>query len=566
MNKKRLSALLAACNTMKRADNSSLDPEVSSLVYDSRDVGPGSMFFAIPGAHTDGHRFIATALEKGAAAVVFQTKDEFVSRLIQDGIPDDFPRDIQLPHPVFIAAESSRQALSRCSAAFHDYPHRDLTVIGITGTDGKSSTVAFLHQLLNDLGIPAGFISTVAMQTGTETRNNMLRQSTPEAPDIHRLLAEMRANGKQAAVVESTSHGLSRKTSRLLDLEYDGAIFTNISHEHLEFHGSFPQYLSDKTNLFRQLKDSQPDASNTSVAVINLEDPNFSYIARAAAERSARICAFISSQSGDWPRTEARKDLDLADILFAAHPVEHLSDGNRFSLRVVEKSAWSGQPAGKSLKQLIDQTEALEMHLPIPGGFNIDNVLGCTALLSELLSVPVREIAGAAAGLKGVKGRMVPLFHGQPFTAIVDYAHTPGSFTKVFPLFRESCRGRLIAVFGSAGERDTAKRPIQGAIAAEYADILVITDEDPRLEDSMDIIRDISRGARESGHAVEIHEIADRRSAISAAFSMAGEGDTVVMLGKGHEGSIITAAGKQAWDEESVARDCLEQMGYTRQK
>lgn len=558
--------MLAACNTMKRADNSSLDPEVSSLVYDSRDVVPGSLFFAIPGAHTDGHHFISAAIEAGAAGVVFQNENDFLRQIVRRGLPGEIPRDQRLGPPVFISADNSREALSRCSAAFYDYPHRDLTVIGVTGTDGKSSTVAFLHQMLNDLGISAGFISTVAMQTGGETRDNMLRQSTPEAPDIYRLLSEMRANGKRAAVVESTSHGLSRKTSRLLDLEYDGSIFTNISHEHLEFHGSFQQYLSDKTNLFRQLKPADPDTEKKSVAVINLQDPNFSYIARAAAERSARICAYISSQQGEWPRAEAWKDLELADILFAAHPVEYLSDGNRFTLNVIEKSAWFGKLAPERLNQLIDQAEAIEMYLPIPGGFNVDNILGCAALLSELLEQSVQEIAGATAGLKGVKGRMVPLFHGQPFTAIVDYAHTPGSFTKVFPLFRESCKGRLIAVFGSAGERDTAKRPIQGAIAAEFADILVITDEDPRLEDSMNIIRDISRGARESGHPAEIHEIADRRSAISAAFSMAGEGDTVVMLGKGHEGSIITASGKQPWDEESVARDCLREMGYEQQK
>jgi UDP-N-acetylmuramoyl-L-alanyl-D-glutamate--2,6-diaminopimelate ligase len=461
--------------------------------------------------------------------------------------------------PALFQCDNSRYALSAISAEFYRRPADELLVIGVTGTDGKSSTVAFLDQMLGALDVPCGFISTVAMRTSSDVADNNLRQSTPESPEIHRLLREMADAGKVAAIVESTSHGLSDRTARLRDLRYDGAVFTNITHEHLEFHGSFEQYRYDKANLFRRLR--RPDAGmlraanrhapsdRTAPAVINGLDPSWSYMARAAEEAGGRPLVY-GACAGD--RAAGEPGASLGEILstpeIRAEGCEIFADRSRFTLVIANDGG----------------EDRAEVELPVPGSFNIDNLLGCAGLLHGLFGFGAADIARAAGKITGVRGRMLPLLHGQPFAAIVDYAHTPGSFRTVFPVFRASCQGKLIAVFGSAGERDVEKRPIQGEIAAEYADILVITDEDPRLEDPMVIIDAIAAGAEGSGHPCEIHRIPDRRSAIAAAMGMAGPGDLVVMLGKGHEGSIITARGKEPWDEEQAARQALEDLGYRR--
>jgi UDP-N-acetylmuramoyl-L-alanyl-D-glutamate--2,6-diaminopimelate ligase len=546
MTGRLLSELVAAISGIERMyppDDSGIseDPSITSIVYDSRQVEPGAAFFAIPGDHTDGHRYIAQAVADGAKAVFFQDRNADIDAIIQAGAP-----------VVLYRCENTRFALSAAAAEFHFRPSEKLTVIGVTGTDGKSSTVSFLHQLLESMGIPAGFISTVAMQTGAEIEDNNLRQSTPEAPEIHKLLRVMVESGKQVAVVESTSHGLSEKTARLRDIRYDGALFTNLSHEHLEFHGSFDQYRSDKANLFRRLRTpsargikNRPDNGvKKPVASINLRDPSWGYMAETARAAGASVAAYAACGGP-----------------VGADPASPLVPGS-LELQVRAEDCRVGADRSSFLLRIGDQSAQVD--LPLPGSFNIDNVIACAGLLHGLFGFSAEDIARGISGLQGVKGRMLPLFHGQPFAALVDYAHTPGSFRSVFPAFRQSCPGRLIAVFGSAGERDVAKRPIQGQIASEYADILVITDEDPRLEDSMAIIDQIAGGAEESGHPCEIHRIPDRRTAIRRAFELAGKGDLVVMLGKGHEGSIITAEGKLPWDEEQVARELLEEMGYRR--
>ncbi|MGI9256312.1 MAG: Mur ligase family protein, partial [Salinispira sp.] len=241
----RLSELLSAMGEGSRMNaetpihDHSRDRAISSLEYDSRHVGTGSAFFAIPGEHTDGHLYIQQAIERGAAAVFCERSSAQTSAPADSSAQTTSSTPSAHPQPVFIEVENCRIALSRASAAFFKNPGDELLIIGVTGTDGKSSTVSFLHQLLEDCSIPAGFISTVSIQTGDRTYDNTLRQSTPEAPDIHRFLRRMLDAGKQAAIVEATSHGLSDKTARLYSLSYDGAIFTNIDHEHLDFHGSF---------------------------------------------------------------------------------------------------------------------------------------------------------------------------------------------------------------------------------------------------------------------------------------------------------------------------------------
>ena len=604
----KLSALVSACGIAGIGESDVdahgyYDVDVVAISYDSRTVSPGSAFFALPGVHTDGHRYIQEALDRGAAAIFYQGGDHSggasqISAAKQgcdhaDGAGDYTagtregalaigtpPAGIVATVP-FIRCTESRLTLSQASAAFYGYPANELVIIGITGTDGKSSSVFFLHQLLEACGIPAGFISTVAIQTGVQSRSNDLRQSTPEAPEIHRLLRKMVDAGKRVAVIEATSHGLSEKTARLSSLRYDGGIFTNIDHEHLEFHGSFEQYLSDKANLFRRLRPINPRLLSAALsglsgppaasgqlgtgehlqpgfvlpsqplAVINHNDEQFAFLGQTARGSAASVISFSVLASGNGADGGASGGADGGDHAIVADGVKAEVDHSAFRLHV------NGAEEGVVIR------------LPLAGMFNIDNVMGCVGILYYLFGISLETLARHIERLRPLQGRMLSLFHGQNFHVIVDYAHTPGSFRRIFPMLRRFCRKRLIAVFGSAGERDLEKRPIQGAIAASYADIIILTNEDPRLEDAMNIIDDIAAGVDGSAGGAKksdciIHKIPDRRAAIRQAIDIAHEGDMVIMLGKGHEGSIIHAHGKAAWNEEAEARAALEGRGYRR--
>jgi UDP-N-acetylmuramoyl-L-alanyl-D-glutamate--2,6-diaminopimelate ligase len=502
------------------------NPEIRGLAYDSRDVQPGFLFAAMQGQHTDGHRFIGSALERGAAAVLhcLSLPD------YRAGVP-------------FVRVHDSRLALSPLADAYYGHPSRKLSVIGVTGTDGKSTTVYLIHQLLEGLGQASGFLSTVHFQTAQELRKNSLRQSTPEASEVHALLADMAAAGKRFAVLEATSHGLSGRTGRLGHVRFRAAVCTNITHEHLEFHGTFEQYRSDKANLFRSL-DRAPDldAGREAVgdgaapavapaegvpadrfAVLNLDDPSHGYL---SAQTRAPLYSYALRETGaSLSASEIRGDLE----------------GSFFTLR------WPG-----------GQTPA---RLALPGRFNIENLLAASLTVHQLLGVPFPELASLFPGLRGVPGRMQPVRAGQPFRVIVDYAHTPEAFAKILPFVREHCPGRLIAVFGSAGERDVAKRSRQGEVASRYCDLLILADEDPRGEDRMAILRDIASGCR-PGPGGEVLIEPERRRAVNLALSRARPQDTVLLLGKGHEESILYAGGKIPWNEAEVAREELARMGF----
>jgi UDP-N-acetylmuramoyl-L-alanyl-D-glutamate--2,6-diaminopimelate ligase len=487
---------------------------VTGLAYDSRQVEPGSAFFALPGIHTDGHSYIAEAVRAGAVAVVHSKEVD----------------ELQ-PNVTYVQVEDVRRELSRAAHRFYDEPSDSLTVIGVTGTDGKSTTVYLIYQLLERLGLKTGFISTVNMKVDAAVADNTYRQSTPEAPEIHEALARMRAVGLTHAVVEATSHGLSHKTSRLRDVSFDIGVFTNLSHEHLEFHGSFDQYRSDKANLFRALP-------KTGLAVINAADENAAYFAE---QTEAALCLY-----GVGTETELSKKAELF-----ARDLEADLSGTSFALLAGETAA-AVETAG---------AESIPARLNLPGAYNVENALAAVAVARKLSETPLSEIGDVLPKLNGVKGRFTPVVLGQPFSVIVDYAHTPGSFARLLPWVREHVSGRLILVFGSAGERDRDKRRLQGEIACGYADVLVLTDEDPRLEDPMTIINQIATGCPPERER-EVHRIPDRRRAIRHALVEARAGDAVLFLGKGHEASIIYASGKIAWDEESEVRDALKEMGY----
>jgi len=510
--------------------NTDSDPVITGLEYDSRRVKPGNIFFALSGIHTDGSLYIDDALARGAAVIFYE----------KESVKVNSPA-------VFIRVKNSRFAMSPVSAAFYGYPSRRMLVTGVTGTEGKSTTVYLIWQLLVLLGKKAGFFSTVQFCTGHDVQWNSEHQTTPEAPEVQRMLWEMANNGCEYAVVEASSHGLSKRTNRLGDVNFCSAVLTNVTHEHLEFHGTWEQYRDDKANLFRALDNFKPPAKSSAFkpfGVINADDKSCRFFTKAAKCKSLKFSAAGIE----------------ADIV----------------LEAIESSAW-----GNWYRAFIKaDNEHIDFRDKLPGMFNIGNVFASVLTVCSLLGIPARKAAPFVNKLKPVRGRMTVVDKGQPFEIVVDYAHTPSSFRAVFPPLRfrlKKTGGKIISLFGSAGERDTKKRPEQGKIAAAYSDIIVITDEDPRGENSMAIIEEIAKGVEtawvgedqsplpDDAHAVfkrgeNLFLIADRPKAIRKAFALANPGDLVLLLGKGHENSIIYADHTQPYDEITEVEKALAEI------
>ena len=494
------------------------DCEVSGLAYDSRAVKAGFLFFALPGLHADGRAFIAQALASGANAIV------------HEGCLETYE-----PTVCYLRVASSRLVMSPIAAAFHGRPSESLAVIGVTGTEGKSTTVYLIYQLLKLSGRRAGFFSTVMSDTGKGEVPNPEHQTTPEATAVQRMLAEMRDSDYEFAIVEASSHGLSKKLNRLGDLRFDVGVFMNVTHEHLEFHGSWERYREDKANLFRAL-DEHPHQktlhgralSIPSFGVVCADDPSAAYFAQATAKRT------LSFSSKGKPADFMARDL--------------VSDERGVSFTL--------ESGGRGEKARIE----------LPGAFNVDNAMAALAAVSGITGEDWASYLPLLPRLRPVRGRMTRLERGQPFEVIVDYAHTPSSFMAVFPPLKARATGRMICVFGSAGERDTEKRPQQGRIAADYFDIVILADEDPRGEDPMALLEDIAAGCPERRRGEDLFLIPDRPSAIAKAFRLARAGDIVMLLGKGHENSIIYAAAALPYDEIACAEAELAKLGYEAKK
>ncbi len=469
---------------------------ITSLVFDSREANASTLFCALDGLHTNGHNYIPQAARQGTSCFLISDK----TAALDDGI--------------FLLTANTRNAMAQFAGVLYDHPSHKLKVIGVTGTDGKSTTSYLIMQLLELAGHSCGLMSTVNLKTGATLEENNMRQSTPESPQIEAALAEMVKNGLEYAVVEATSHGLAPATARLQEVRFQAGVFTNVTLEHLEFHKTVEQYRLDKAQLFVKVA---ANASNGAFGVVNGLSEHKALYQKACG---SALC-LMYGQKNDHLWAE--------NVAMRSHGID------------MEVCSATGRRA---------------IFLPMVGLFNIENALASLATVAQLLAVDPLILAPLLEQIKSPVGRMV-VVQSEPFTVVVDYAHTPGAFERLLPSMRDATKGRLIMLFGSGGERDVAKRPIQGALADQYADIVILTEEDPRLEDEHKILTDMAAGVKHKREGESLFLIPRRRDAIVHAFKMAQAGDTVLLLGKGHEGSIIGPQGKTPWDETAVAKELL---------
>ncbi len=503
----RLSRLLAALPDVTVTGER--DPEVTAVTYDSRAVSTGAVFVAVTGFTVDGHAYLDDARRRGAAAVVVERGR---------GGP---PRGWDATACVWIEAGSTRVALSALAAAIQGFPGHDLRVAGVTGTDGKTTTSHMLAAVLAPLG-PTGMIGTARFKFGDEWEANPSRQTTLEATDVQALLARMRAAGLATAVLEASSHGLA--LHKLDHAGFDAAVFTNITEDHLDFHQTQSAYWQAKARLLALTEASKKPGPR--FAVLNADDASFGYLTAAT---SLGVISYGIDQ--------------LADV--RATIVEATAAGTRCVL----DGRWG-------------QQEAL---VPVPGAYNVLNALAAVAT-GLGFGMTLADVCAPLARFAGVPGRMERVDLDQPFTVIIDYAHTGHAFRKLLAVLRPLTSGRIIAVFGSAGEQSPERREGMGRAAAEGAGLSVLTTEDPRHEDPLAVIGDIAaamlRAGRQEGR--EFIRVSDRGEAIAVAMATARPGDVVVLAGKGHEQSIIVGDEKQPWDERSAAEAALHRLGYHR--
>jgi UDP-N-acetylmuramoyl-L-alanyl-D-glutamate--2,6-diaminopimelate ligase len=508
---RRIAELVSRLEAMDAVDAGLV---VTGLAFDSRAVRPGFLFVAIPGEHVDGHDFVEQARANGAVAAVVQRHV-----------------DVALPQ---IHVTSARDALAVAAAWWYGDPSTHLGVIGITGTDGKTTTSRLLGAALDSAGWQAGIVSTVGGRIGGLDETNPPHATTPQAPELQRALAAMLAAGDRAAVIETTSHGLA--LGRVNGVRYDIAVLTNVTHEHLDLHGTWEAYRDAKRSLFSRLAVTEPNPAKDVPAwprtgILNADDPSFELFAETTRAAGARILTYGRAPGADLRLTEVDEDAR--------------------GLRV----AWDG-PAGRR-----------RVALQLAGRFNAYNALAAAAV-GEAIGLDPDAVDAGLEGLAGVTGRMEWVDLGQPFGVVIDYAHSPKSLEVVLDELAPVAAaggGSIIAVIGSAGERDVEKRGRMGRIAAERCQLVVVTDEDPRDEDPMAIIDAIADGGTAAGGAEghSVLRIRPREEAIRAAIRAAQVGDVVLLAGKGHENTILGPNGREdSWNEREAAIAALGELGF----
>lgn len=502
-----LGALLADAGLPAPPPGSAALP-VTGVAYDSRRAVRGAVFVAVPGEHTDGHRHALSAVEAGAIAVVAERPPE-------PALP---------PHVPLILVPDTQRALAPLAAAFYGHPSARLTVAGVTGTDGKTTTTTMLHAAWQGAGVAAGSLTTVDFRVRDRVEANATRQTTLESADLQERLRALLDAGCTHAALETSSHALV--LHRVDAVEFGCAVFTRITSEHLDFHGTREAYLAAKASLLTRAA-QHPGGG---LAVLDGDD-DFAHPVLAAMPVGRRLTYSAAGAPG--------ADLRAEDVRVDA-------GGVHFSAQT---------PWGRA-----------NVDLRVAGRFNVANALAALAAACGTGA----SLDGAVRGLSSldrVSGRMERVDLGQPFSVVIDYAHTAEALRTVLTELRAATAGRLWAVFGSAGRRDAGKRPAMGRVAAQLCERIVVTDEDPREEDRLAIIEQIAGGARDASHrdGEELFLIPDRREAIAFAVARAEPGDTVLLAGKGHESTMILGGGPVPWDERAVAeqavRDRLAQAG-----
>ncbi len=507
----RLASLLAALppdNAPTRcvAGSAGPDPVIGGLVYDSRAVAPGDAFFALRGAEVDGHAYLGAALALGAEALFVEEIDE----------------DLELGSACAVVVPDTRRALAPIAARFYGEPSRELDLVGVTGTNGKTSTTYLAESILAASGREVGLIGTVEIRYG-DLRQRAVN-TTPESLDLQATLRAMRTQGVDTAVMEVSSHGLD--AGRVEGCRFRVAAFTNLTQDHLDYHVDMERYRHAKLALFERHLDA------AGVAVVNVDDPSGAAFVAAARAAGARVLRVSRDAGGE------------SEIRLLSARVEHSGSRARIAL-----------PNGE-----------IELALPLLGDFNLENLLVAVGIAAAL-EVPADAIAAGVSACPQVPGRIERVSGSDP-CVIVDYAHTPDAIDKLLATLRPLCAGRLIAVFGCGGDRDRSKRPLMARAVARWADRVVATSDNPRTEDPERILEDVCEGLigleRVAAEALDsprsYARVTDRRAAIAAALAIARPEDTVVIAGKGHEDYQIVGRERLPFSDRDEALRAMRSL------
>lgn len=469
--------------------------EFTGVEADSRKVSPGDLFICVRGLATDGHRYAQKAIDAGARALVVE-------------------EPLSLPVPMLVVKDS-RHAMAVIASHFYGYPSRGMKVIGITGTNGKTTSTYIIEKILADRGYSTGLMGTVQMKIGEES--TPAEGTTQESLALQRNFARMRDAGTQYCVMEVSSHALD--LGRVKETRFRTALFTNLTQDHLDYHKTMEEYRGAKSLLFSRLGNGgEPQAEERSYAVLNADDPASAYLAKQTA----------------------------VEVL--TYGIEQTADVRAENIRITAKGT------SFKLRTFLGETE---VQLRLVGKFNVYNALGAIAV-SLLESVSLEQIKRSLESMLPVEGRMEAVDAGQDFLVLVDYAHTPDGLENALAAVKEVAEGRVIAVFGCGGDRDRTKRPKMGRIAASYSDYVFVTSDNPRTEDPEAILEEIKPGVLEAGLDARSYSlIADRRTAIQKAIEMASPKDVVLIAGKGHETYQLINGQTYHFDDREEARHAL---------
>jgi UDP-N-acetylmuramoyl-L-alanyl-D-glutamate--2,6-diaminopimelate ligase len=470
------------------------DRLITGLCYDSRRVEEGNVFFALPGAKHDGRRFVFSAIEHGAVAVV--------SEAFAGGVS---------PSICQVRVRDARQALALAAAAFYHHPTRSLCLVGITGTNGKTTTAYLTHSIFEAMQEGAGLFGTIEYRIAK--RSIVAKNTTPESLDLQRFFAELREAGYRRAVMEVSSHSL--EMHRVDGCEFTVGVFTNLTRDHLDFHKTMDGYFEAKRKLFLGAESPPP-----AWAVLNVDD-----------ERGARLCAELSNQKISYGMGESAQ--------VHSGPVDYSLDGLKMTVET---------PRG-----------ALLVESALVGQPNVYNILAAVATATAL-DIDMEAIRQGIRTLRSIPGRFEKVNCGQPFAVVVDYAHTDDALRNVITAARRLTRRRVITVFGCGGDRDRTKRPLMGEVAGKLSDFTVLTSDNPRTEDPLLIIADAVVGLQRESHRYVVEP--DRAKAIRCAIEEAREGDIVLLTGKGHETYQVVGDQNIHFDDREVAQEVLTQLGY----